>query len=559
MTTISEFVKRCTDKDVLVIGDFVLDEYIDVEFFQDLEAEPFGLECVWQKQVDSIGAAGIVARQCKEICSHVDCIGLVGTDMIGRALTADFKRQQIHLVNLTHLLEEREDVASPFRERLRRGPDRQVLKLMRCGYSGERVPKLLEYSDLLSNCLHDLPRLPDIVFLCDYDQGLFTQNVVYQLAHSVALRNKMMVLKARQWKDVYQRLPIELLLLDADPSWLGDEDFPRILERDVSHLAREFDHPLFVICNLRHRGCGVYEFRSPLPGGRNVLCQAEYLPKSMQQVGLFSAVAALTGLLCYTGRSGKASFVDDAVALIAAIVRARVPWEYAVASLDTMRKWRLPGSAKTKIKAGRGDAPEGAGRAIRILFLAANPTDVGSLRLGVEIREIDKILRQTDYGHSFEIEQQHAVQISDLQGHLLRYKPDIVHFSGHGSARGEIILEDGCGRSQPVPVRALSELFSILKENIRCVVLNACYTEEQAHAIAEHIDCVIGMPRAIEDAAVISFAMAFYQALGFGKDVKTAFDLGRSQIDLVHLAEQDMPRLLTVKGDATQIAFGPND
>lgn len=184
-------------------------------------------------------------------------------------------------------------------------------------------------------------------------------------------------------------------------------------------------------------------------------------------------------------------------------------------------------------------------RTIKILFLAANPLDTTRLRLDEEIRAIDQALRLAEFRDKFDIRQHWAVRVSDLQGLLLRYKPDIVHFSGHGGEASEIILEDSHGESHPVPVRALSSLFSVLKDDIRCVVLNACYSEKQAQAIAGHIDYVIGMSKAIRDKAAISFAAAFYQALGYGKDVETAFDLGCVQIDLENLGERDTPKLLT--------------
>jgi len=192
-------------------------------------------------------------------------------------------------------------------------------------------------------------------------------------------------------------------------------------------------------------------------------------------------------------------------------------------------------------------------RPIKILFLAANPQDTSRLRLDEEIRGIDQALRQAEYRDKFEIKQQWAVRVADLQSHLLRYKPDIVDFSGHGSSSSEIILEDNDGNSQPVSIRALSQLFSILKDDIRCVVLNACYSEQQAQAIGKHIDCVVGMSKAIGDKAAISFAIAFYQALGYGKDVKTAFDLGCVQIDLENLNEQDTPKLLTTNSNPQKI------
>jgi hypothetical protein len=195
------------------------------------------------------------------------------------------------------------------------------------------------------------------------------------------------------------------------------------------------------------------------------------------------------------------------------------------------------------------------GKMIRILFLAANPSDTSRLRVDEESRSIDQALRQTEFRDRFDILQHFAVRVGDLQGYLLRHTPDIVHFSGHGSVAGEIIMEDSLGHSRPVSARALSTLFSVLRDNVRCVVLNACYSEEQAKAIAEHIDCVIGMSQAIGDQSAIAFATAFYQALGYGRDVKTAFDLGCVQIDLDSLDDQDVPKLLAARTDPSQLVF----
>ena len=194
---------------------------------------------------------------------------------------------------------------------------------------------------------------------------------------------------------------------------------------------------------------------------------------------------------------------------------------------------------------------------IRILFLSANPLDTSRLRLDEEIRAIDQALRQAKFRDKFDIQQQWAVRVTDLQSYLLRHQPDIVHFSGHGSSASEIILEDRAGNSQPVPIRALSRLFAAFSDTIQCVVLNACYSEEQAKAIAAHIDKVIGMSKAIGDESAISFAAAFYQALGYGKDIQTAFELGCVQIDLEDLGEQDTPKLLKRKksSSATETNF----
>ena len=192
---------------------------------------------------------------------------------------------------------------------------------------------------------------------------------------------------------------------------------------------------------------------------------------------------------------------------------------------------------------------------IKILFLAANPSDTTRLRLDEESRAIDQAIRQAEFRDRFEIMQHWAIRVTDLQSLLLRHKPDIVHFSGHGSAEDEIILEDVSSKSRSVSIRALSQLFSILKDNIRCVVLNACYSEPQAQAIAEYIDCVVGMSTAIGDKAAISFAASFYQALGYGRGVKAAFELGCVQLDLEKLGEQNTPKLLSLRSDPEKIVF----
>jgi len=186
-------------------------------------------------------------------------------------------------------------------------------------------------------------------------------------------------------------------------------------------------------------------------------------------------------------------------------------------------------------------------RRIKILFLAANPIDSDRLRLDEEIRQIDQALRQSEFRDRFEIRQHWAVRVSELQNILLRHKPDIVHFSGHGSEASEIYLEDEHGESYAVPGQALGELFRVLRGNIKCVVLNACFSQTQARAIAKAVDCVIGMSQAIGDVSSIRFAAAFYQALAFGKDVRTAFELGKNQIDLEKLPDSETPRLFNPK------------
>ncbi len=201
------------------------------------------------------------------------------------------------------------------------------------------------------------------------------------------------------------------------------------------------------------------------------------------------------------------------------------------------------------------DGTAGA-RAIKVLFLGAAPLDQVRLALGKEVREIQRNLRESEAGRCFELIQEWAVRPTDFQALLLRHKPDIVHFSGHGSSTGELMFEDDTGRAQSAPASAVGRLFSLLGNGVRCVVLNACYSESQADKIRDHVDCVIGMKNAVADNAAIAFASSFYLGLGHGQSVKIAFELGCNQIEFAGVTGADSPTLLLRPGvDATNMKF----
>lgn len=191
---------------------------------------------------------------------------------------------------------------------------------------------------------------------------------------------------------------------------------------------------------------------------------------------------------------------------------------------------------------------------IRALFLAANPLGTDRLQLDEEIRAISEKIRSAEYRDIIELVSAWAVRPDDLLQLLNQYKPQIVHFSGHGSSAGEIVLVDNTGTSKPVNTSAIRTLFRTLKDNIRLVVLNACYSRIQATAIIEAIDCAVGMNTAIGDKAAIIFAASFYRALGFGRSVQEAFEQGKTALLLEGIPEENTPDLLCRAGiNASQV------
>lgn len=215
------------------------------------------------------------------------------------------------------------------------------------------------------------------------------------------------------------------------------------------------------------------------------------------------------------------------------------------------------GSGSARPEARSDAAP--VDRIVRILFLGANPSDSTRLRLDEEVRAIDHALTSAELGSRCELCQKWAVRASELQGYLLRTKPRVLHFSGHGGRDSGIFLEAEDGSSRPLAAARLANLLRQFNERLRCVVLNACYSAEQADAIAEHIDCVVGMSAAVADRAAIPFAAAFYRAVASGCSVRAAFDQACADIEVGELDQADVPRLVAPRCDPAKLVLVRTD
>jgi len=191
---------------------------------------------------------------------------------------------------------------------------------------------------------------------------------------------------------------------------------------------------------------------------------------------------------------------------------------------------------------------------IKILFLSANPKDISRIRLDEEVREVDQKIRGGEFRDQLVLIPHFAVRPGDLQETLLRHRPHVLHFSGHGSATRGIVLEDNAGNTKLVSPAALAALFSAIRDNLRIVLLNACHTSVQAEVITQTVDFTIGMRKEIGDRSAIVFSAAFYRALAFGRSVQESFDLGVGALMLEGIPEEQTPALLPRKGvNASQV------
>ncbi|MBL7262091.1 CHAT domain-containing protein [Paractinoplanes lichenicola] len=210
----------------------------------------------------------------------------------------------------------------------------------------------------------------------------------------------------------------------------------------------------------------------------------------------------------------------------------------------------LNGGNKYVVNPGPASSPPAERRVI--LMMSANPVTTQPLRLDEEHRAIDRAVADAQASHLLEVRAATAVRLEDLQYALLRHRPAVVHFSGHGDPVRGIQVTDDRGLARSVPPDALSRLFEILARGIDCVVLNACFTEAQASAIARHVPCVIGMRGGVLDKSAIRFAAGFYQGIAYGSSIGTSFELARNGLDLHGVPHSDVPQLITQPGADTR-------
>jgi formylglycine-generating enzyme required for sulfatase activity len=187
-----------------------------------------------------------------------------------------------------------------------------------------------------------------------------------------------------------------------------------------------------------------------------------------------------------------------------------------------------------------------------ILILESNPNR--DLALNQEIRDLENAIDRAHNQDQFSIAIGIAVRPEDLQPLLLKHQPHIIHFCGHGTGETGLVLQDSNNRPTLLGTEALANLFSLC-HTLECVILNACYSNAQASALAQHIDFVIGIQEAILDNAARYFSEGFYLALGYGKPIEIAYQWGCNAIQ-VRLPDTQTPsrKLLAAQLETTPTA-----
>ena len=180
---------------------------------------------------------------------------------------------------------------------------------------------------------------------------------------------------------------------------------------------------------------------------------------------------------------------------------------------------------------------------IVVLFLASNPDDTDRLKLDEEARAIQEMIRKSEHRDSIRFVSRWAVRPMDVLQAINEESPTIVHFSGHGSPEGEIVLQSDDGSRKIITPEAIVAAIATAVDSVRLVFFNACFSSEQAKKVIAYVDAAIGMRKSIGDEAARIFASQFYSAIGFGKSLDNAFKQGKAALLMENIREEDTPML----------------
>jgi hypothetical protein len=192
-----------------------------------------------------------------------------------------------------------------------------------------------------------------------------------------------------------------------------------------------------------------------------------------------------------------------------------------------------------------------------ILFLAADPAGTDEFALGRQARAIHEELERAGGRDRFELVTRWAPTPLDLLRELRRVRPMVVHFAGSGQQSaahrpGQALIGDRFGglffqgldgRPRFVATSALQEMFGAAGRSVKLVVLNGCYSELQAEALLQHVDCVVGTRGTVDPAAAKAYAIGFFGGLGEHESVGTAHKQGCAAVSLEGLHDSERPRL----------------
>lgn len=181
---------------------------------------------------------------------------------------------------------------------------------------------------------------------------------------------------------------------------------------------------------------------------------------------------------------------------------------------------------------------------LRVLILGAGSE--GDLRIGREQKRIRAAVESALHRDLIELDVRPAATTSDLLDGITKFRPHVVHFSGHSDADLIVFEEE---RDEPhegfiVTAGAFASAVAATDDPPLLVLLNSCNSAAQINDLVDRVvPFAIGMADEIEDGDAIAYAAQFYATVANGQSIRSAHLSAQAALELGGLSGADLPTL----------------
>lgn len=200
----------------------------------------------------------------------------------------------------------------------------------------------------------------------------------------------------------------------------------------------------------------------------------------------------------------------------------------------------IEATVKTALRSMPKPKPE----KLRVLILGASSE--GDLRVGREQKRIRAAVESALHRDQIELDVRPAATTEDLLDGIAKFRPHVVHFSGHSDA-DLIVFEDENDEPHEgvvVTAKAFSRAVQATDNPPLLVLLNSCNSAAQIdELVATVTPFAIGMADSIEDADAITYAARFYANIANGQSIQAAHRAGQAALELAGHDSAILPTL----------------
>jgi hypothetical protein len=214
------------------------------------------------------------------------------------------------------------------------------------------------------------------------------------------------------------------------------------------------------------------------------------------------------------------------------------------AAAETSALERRMSQTETIVDTALRELPTPKQEKLRVLILGA--ASGGDLRVGREQKRIRAAVESALHRDYIELDVRPAATTGDLLDGITKFRPHVVHFSGH-SDDDLIEFEDELDEHHEgviVTARAFAAAVKATDDPPLLVLLNSCNSAAQIDNLVEQVaPFAIGMADEIEDGDAIVYAAQFYAAVANGQSIKSAHLSGQAALELAGLSGTELPTL----------------